>query len=992
MKSFSLTLILSIIWALSAHTQSFIDSEAMQFREVGPERGGRCTAVEGVNDQPNIFYAGYTGSGVWKTTDYGETWDNISDKYFETPSIGSIDVFQNNPNIIYVGTGTDGLRSNLIAGRGMYKSTDAGKTWKHIGLKNVGQIGSVEINPYNPNIVFVAAIGNAFAPNAERGVFKTKNGGETWEKVLYISDKTGFSDIEFHPTDPQIVYAAAWMAQRTPWTIISGGDENGIYKSEDGGSTWKKIDSGLPKLAGKIDLAVSLEDPNRLYALIEAPRGEDGLYRSDDSGKSFKQISDKFELLNRPFYYTNLYADPTNADRIFSLATSAFESSDGGKTWKSFRAPHGDHHDIWINPYNNQLMIQSNDGGANISFNAGKTWSSQFNQPTSEIYQVEVDNQVPYWLYGGQQDNYTTVSVPSLPPYGMQAGHLSYIMNTGGCETGPAVPSPINSDIVYSNCKGKFSRYNKSTGQEQQYDVGMYFMYGHNPKDLPYRFQRVSPIHVSPHDPRIIYHCSQFVHKTTDEGKTWTTISPDLTAFTLETQVISGSPITRDITGEEFYSTIYDIQESKREKGVIWVGSNDGPIHVTKDGGKIWKNVTPADLGKGGRVDAVEPSVHKNGKAFACILRYQLGDPKPYIYKTLDYGKTWKLITKGIPSDFPVRVLREDPVVEGLLFAGTEYGLYISKDDGENWEKFQKNLPIVPITDLKIHQNDLVMSTMGRGFWILDDITSLRTSNAQSTSNTLIKPADTYALLYSGRRSSDAPNDHISYPFPGVNIDYYLRDSLSTPLFLEVIDDQGLIIRKYQSASSNLKDTSEVVENMNTSKSEYIETKSLKAAQGGYRFTWDLKHENKVLAKPGKYTVRLFSSTFDQKQSFELLPDPRMTADGFTKADYKNQEDFSLEVGALVKKVDMYVKSLEKEIKTLEKAETKTSDEDSKLKALKEKLDLFKNKEKTNYPQEMYVSQLNYLFGSNNATWQYINKDSKIRLKQLKQEFELLKK
>jgi len=895
------------------YSQSFVDSDALKFRQLGPERGGRCTTVEGVVSQESVYYAGYTGSGVWKTEDYGETWKNISDGYFETPSIGSVSVYQKNPSILYVGTGTDGLRSNLIEGRGIYKSLDAGKSWSHIGLRETGQIGSVEIHPSNPDIVIVAAIGKAFKANDERGVYKTVDGGVTWKKVLFISNKTGFSDIEFHPTNPKIVYAAAWMVERKPWTIISGGKENGIYKSTDGGDTWKKIDNGLPELKGKIDLAVSAADSERLYALVEAKGKESGLYRTDDGGKSFKQVSDKSGLLNRPFYYCNLYADPTNAAHLYSFATRGYETKDGGKSWKSFNARHGDHHDMWINPENPMLLIQSNDGGANVSMNGGKSWSTQFNQPTSEIYQVEVDNQYPYWVYGGQQDNYTTVSVPSLPPFGMQAGHTAYIMNTGGCETGPAVPHPDNSNIVYSNCKGRFSRFNKATGQEQEYNVGAYYMYGHDPKDLPYRFQRVSPIHISPHDSKVIYHCSQFVHKTTDEGRTWETISPDLTAFTPETQGVSGSPFTRDITGEEFYSTIYAMQESKREAGVLWVGANDGPVHVSKDGGKKWNKVTPSGLSPGGRVDAVEPSIHEDGKAYISILRYQLGDAKPYIYKTSNYGKSWKLITKGIPSDYPVRVVREDPQRSGLLFAGTELGLFVSFNDGEQWEKFQSNLPVVPITDLKIHRGDLVMSTMGRGFWVLDDIQSLRSAKVKM----LVKPADTYTFKYSPRTPNDRISTHVSYPQPGVNIDYYLQDTSTSPIFIEITNDRHQVVRRYRSSKGKA-DKKEVKEDMNTNAVEYKEISSLKTSAGAHRFSWDMRHDTRVLASPGKYSIRLFNESFDESQNFSLLADPRMTADGFTEEDYLKQEAFSLEVGQFYKEVQDYVKASNKRVKILE--------------------------------------------------------------------------
>ncbi|MFT6319603.1 MAG: photosystem II stability/assembly factor-like uncharacterized protein, partial [Granulosicoccus sp.] len=480
---------------------------------------------------------GATGGGVWKTADYGTSWQNISDGFFETPSIGAIQVAQNDPNIIYVGTGSDGLRSNVITGKGVYKSINAGKTWKHLGLKKVGQIGAVEIHPQDHNTVFVAAIGQAFSPNKERGVYRTKDGGATWKNVLHISDTTGIVDLEFMPTNPNIIYAAAWRAERKPWTIISGGKESGIYRSIDGGDNWKKMGKGLPTLMGKIDLAVSAADSKILYALVEAsPFKVAGLYRSDDQGESFVQVSEEFGLTDRPFYYCNVEADPSDAETIYINSTRFYKSTNGGKEWSKMRTPHGDNHDMWINPNNSNLFIQANDGGANVTHNGGETWSTQFNQPTAELYQVEVDNQTPYWLYGGQQDNYSTVSVPSVPPTSHQAGGIGYVMNTGGCETGPAVPNPDNSNIVYSNCKGRFSVFNKKSGQEKRYDVGARNMYGHNPKDLKFRFQRVSPIHVSPHDSKVIYHTSQFVHKTTDEGKTWEIISPDLTAFEADKQ------------------------------------------------------------------------------------------------------------------------------------------------------------------------------------------------------------------------------------------------------------------------------------------------------------------------------------------------------------------------------------------------------------------------------------------------------------------------
>ncbi len=588
MKSIRWSFVL-LLGLLEASVQA-ADFSAFEYRSVGPTRGGRVTAVAGTVQEPGTFYIGATGGGVWKTTDYGTTWSPISDQAFASPSIGDIAVAQNDKNIVYVGTGSDGLRSNVIPGRGMYKSIDAGKTWKQIGLTKTGHIGAVEIDPTNNNVVWVAAIGNAFKANKERGLFKTTDGGLTWEKKLFLSDTVGVTDVELLPGNPNVILATAWLAERKPWTIISGGpaEQGGIYKSVNGGDSWQRVTEGLPTdLIGKIDLAVSPADSSLVYALVEAPDEQGGLYKSVDQGETWEQVSDHRGIRTRPFYYTNIDVDPKNPEILWAMATGYYKSEDGGKTWQSIQVPHGDNHDMWINPEKPDLFIQANDGGVNVTHNGGKTWSTQFNQATAELYQVEVDDQYPYWLYAGQQDNSTTIAVPSMPPYNKQHP-IGYLTDTGGCETGPAVPKPGNHNIVYSNCKGRFGVFDKRLGTERGYYVGAANMYGHNPKDLRYRFQRVSPIHVSPHDNGVVYHASQYVHRTTDEGQTWETISGDLTAFEPDKQVISGSPITRDITGEEFYSTIYSLRESPLKKGVIWVGANDGPVHVSQDNGESW--------------------------------------------------------------------------------------------------------------------------------------------------------------------------------------------------------------------------------------------------------------------------------------------------------------------------------------------------------------------------------------------------------------------
>lgn len=981
------------------------DYSALEYRNVGPYRGGRVTTVAGIASEPGTFYFGATGGGVWKTEDYGTSWNNISDGFFKTPSIGAIAVAQNDPNVVYVGTGTDGLRSNTIEGKGMYKSIDGGAVWKEIGLPNAGQIGAVRIHPQDHNTAYVAAIGNAFKSNAERGIYKTTDGGNSWKKVLFVSDKTGFSDIEMMPSNPNILFASAWKAERKPWTIISGGTvaEGGIYKSVDGGESWKKIENGLPEnLIGKIDLEVSAADSSIVYALVEAPEKEGGLYKSTDQGESFKQISSHKGIRTRPFYYTNLTVNPKDPNMIYAMATGYYKSVDGGKNWDRLSPPHGDNHDMWINPNNPDLFIQSNDGGANVTHNGGKTWSTQYNQPTAEIYQVEVDNQYPYWLYGGMQDNYSTVSVPSMAPYGVQASGLGYILNTGGCETGPAVPHPTNPDIVYSNCKGQFTVYNKKTGTEKSYFVGASFMYGHNPKDLEYRFQRVSPIHVSPHNPSVIYHTSQFVHKTTDEGVTWETISPDLTAFEKDKQVISGAPITRDITGEEFYSTIYAIRESPLVEGLIWVGANDGPVHITRDGGKTWENVTPKGLPSGGRVDAVEPSHHDPARAYISVLRYQLGDTKPYIYKTADYGKSWELITpgtNGIPKDYPTRVVREDPKKEGMLFAGTEYGLFVSMDDGAQWKPFQQNLPVTPITDMKIHRGDLVLSTMGRSFWILDNITTLRQyEEIKNMPHYVFKPNTTIKFRYpSGARTSTTPK----YPRPAVILDYYLAKESKNPIKLEIEDTSGNLVTTFISDTTAVKKEA-AIRDMQTEIVSYVVSNNLKTGKGLHRFHWDMSmmgswsanasrsYRNGPMVAPGTYKATLVVDGIASVNFIEIEQDPRIKATGITQADETTQLTFQLKVRDLLSEARKLEHTLEESIKELKSSKNKSSTLTTKLQKEEAVLKKLKTRDGI-YEQPMFIDQLSYLYGMGNDAAQRIGNDTKDRFEALRLQFEQLK-
>lgn len=972
------------------------DFDELEFRMVGPSRGGRVTAVAGHRSNPAWFLMGATGGGVWETDDYGASWSNLSDGYFETGSIGSIDISDSNPDIIYVGTGSDGIRSNVIIGRGLYKSVDRGESWEMVGLRDAGQLASVLIHPTNPEVVYVAAMGSPFGPSPERGLYRTIDGGRTWDLLLNVSEKTGAVDVELHPSDPNLIYVAMWRAERKPWTIISGDEsESGIYRSSNAGETWSRISKGLPdSLTGKIDFAVSPADPGRVYALVEAPTEEEGLYRSNDSGLSWTLVSTQSGLMNRPFYYTNVDADPTNADVVYVSNEGFYKSTDGGYSFDRRSTPHGDNHDMWINPDNPDIFIQSNDGGANVTVNGGETWSTQLNQPTAELYQVDVDDQFPYWLYAGQQDN-STIAVPSIPPESRPGGQTSYWESIGGCETGPVVPKPGNPNIIYANCKGRFGRYNRATGQEKQFYVGANDMYGQNPADLKYRFQRVVPIEVSPHDPDVVYHGSQFVHRTVDDGNTWETISPDLTAFRPERQVYSGSPITRDITGEEHYSTLYAIEESPVQAGVIWAGSNDGPVHVTMDGGQTWKNVTPGDLPPEGRIQNIEPSPHEAGKAYIAAYRYLLDDWEPYAFVTNDFGETWTRLTNGsngIPVDSPVRVVREDTERAGLLYAGTEFGLFISFDDGETWQSFQQNLPVTPITDLKVVGDDVVLSTMGRSFWILDNVTPLRhwSDKIEDEEVTLFPITSAYRMRYwSGQRESTDP----AYPAAGTTIDYFVGSDQDQPLTLEILDEDGTVVRSYSSDSVGV-DGGVPEQGMREPPIAEVTT-DLSTSAGFHRFNWDNRHTGALnsrgsrsrgpLASPGNYTARLAVDGTTIAQDFELQADPRVLADGISISDMVAQEEFNLAVRELTSDFWTLIARIDDNLADADSVaanRTKAEKEIGNLRA-----DMV-TETGGSYPPRKYDRQLSYLSGMTQRADQRPGADAYTRLAELQAQYE----
>jgi photosystem II stability/assembly factor-like uncharacterized protein len=965
----------------------------LKYRMIGPERGGRVTAVTGVPSQPYTFYMGSTGGGVWKTLDAGHTWTNISDGQIPLGSMGAIEVSASNPDVVYAGTGSSKIRSNVSIGRGIYKSTDAGKTWTFSGLRDVGQIATVRVHPTNPELVYVAALGNPFIDNLERGVYRSSDGGKTWKNVLHISDSAGAADLEMQPGSPSVLFACMWHGQRKPWTIISGAREGGIYKSTDGGDHWTKLAGGLPnELFGRSNVAISAAAPNRIYALIEAKPGS-GLYRSEDAGATWTLVNSSGNLITRPFYYTTLGVDPMNPDVVFVGDEGWYRSADGGKTFRPSPAPHGDHHDIWINPKNSQYMIQSNDGGANVSLDGGRTWSTQGNQPTAEIYQVAVDDQYPYRVYGAQQDN-TTVIVPSLP-----LGNGQDFRVGPGCETGPIIPSRSNPELVYGSCKGQFSVLDLATTNEERYWIGAESLYGNGGSDLIYRFQRVSPMEVSPHDDEVVYYGSQYVHRTRDRGMTWERISPDLTARPEGTQGPSGEPITRDATGEEIYSTLYSIRESQLQKGVIWAGSNDGLIHVTRDDGKTWTNVTPKGLPPGGRVQNLEPGTHNPATAYAAIYRFLLGDFRPYIYRTDDYGKTWMLLTdgkKGIASDEPTRVVREDPVRAGLLYAGTEFGMYISFDNGSHWQSFRLNLPNTPITDIKLAHGDLILSTQGRSFWVIDNLSPLRQVPPVS-SNKLFAPRE---AIRTPARGGFGRGSTLQYPLSGAQIDYYLASAPAGELVMEILDANGRAIRKFTSSTGTEAPPPDAAEAPPSEEGEggpriRSGPTRLDKTAGAHRFTWDLRYPgpwmnanrpegpNGPTAIPGKYSVRLTAGTWTQTQPLSIIEDPRITRSGVTQADLQEQFDHNVKVRDLVSDVNRTVTRVRTSMQSLASSPA-NAETLAKLKDLAADL----TTPPIRYSKPGLQTHITYLYSLTTATDQKIGRDAIERYNTLKKELD----
>lgn len=897
--------------------------DVLEYRMIGPYRGGRVTTVEGVPSKPYTFYMGGVGGGVWRTTDAGETWKPLTDDQIAVGSIGDIKVAPSDPNVIYVGTGSASARGNISVGNGVYRSTDAGETWQHLGLPDAGQIGNMVVHPDDPDRVWVAALGHIFGPNEQRGIFRTEDGGESWERVLFVSDSTGFVDIEASPENPRILYAAAWRAERKPWTMISGAEEGGIWRSTDAGDSWEKLEEGLPRgKVGKIGLDVSPANPDRVYALIEAKDPEGGLYRSDDGGDSWTRVNRNRELRQRAWYYTYIEAHPTDENTLWGMNAGYWKSIDGGKTFERKPTPHGDNHDLWINPEHPEIQVQGNDGGVNVSLNGGETWTTQLNQPTAELYSVTVDNGFPYRVYAPQQDN-STISLPSTNPGGIHP--KQHWFSVGGCETGPIALDPDDPSVVWSGCySGTLDRWEERTGDASNVRIYPEIQIGEAPKDLRYRFQWNSPIEMSPHDPNVVYHGSQFVHRTEDGGMTWETISPDLTEPDSAKLEASGEPVTHDETGVEVYHTTFSVRESPHEAGTIWVGTNDGLVHLTRDGGESWSEVTPEGMPEEGTVNRIEISPHNAGEAFLAVYRYRVDDFSPYIFHTENHGRDWELLTNGrngIPDGYPTRVVREDPEREGLLYAGTEFGPFVSFDDGAHWQSLQLELPATPVTDLKVHRGDLVVATQGRSLWILDDLSPLRQLSREVAESDawLYAPRDAWrADLGGGWGGNRWP---ASRP-DGALFRYWFAEDPDGPATMEILDREGDVVRAWKGEPGNDQDEAddEGGEEEATDESvgaagpgsddadgiEYEE--GLPVGEGSHAYGWDLTAPDVDRPEdvriwgftggyqlaPGTFTVRLSAGDWSQERSFEVKLDPRL--DDVTDRDLLAQEELAAEI------------------------------------------------------------------------------------------------
>ena len=886
----------------AAPSQPTVDLESyfkpVHWRNLGHSRGGRSVGATGVKGNTLTYYMGITGGGVWKTEDAGQTWRNISDGYFKTGSVGAVAVAESDPNVVYVGMGEHAPRGVMTSyGDGVYRSNDAGKTWKHLGLDLTRHIANVVIHPTNPELVYVAAQGALNGPSKERGIYKSDDGGKTWKNVLYVDENSGCSDLNMDPNNPRILYAAMWDHRRLPWAVQSGGKGSGLYKSIDGGETWFKIQNGLPKELGKMGISVSKANSDKVYALVESDteKEQGGLFVSEDAGENWNRVSKDHRLISRAWYYIEVFADPVEENTVYVLGAAGLKSADGGKTWTNLSGTHGDYHQLWINKSDNQNMLIANDGGAAVTFNGGKVWSSQNNQPTAQFYRINVDNLFPYNIYAGQQDN-TSVKIASRNTTGGNIGERQWSYSAGG-ESAFLGFDPNNPRYVMGGSyQGTIELLDTQTGEGVGVMIHPVQYQALQPKDMKYRFNWNAPILYSKHEKGVYYHAGNHLFKTKDMGKSWEVISPDLTTHDTTKMGISGFPYTNEGAGGENYCTITYVMESDKENGVIYTGSDDGLVHVTRDGGKTWINITPKDLGEA-VVNAIEVSPHDPATVYVAAHKYKLNDFTPFAYKSNDYGKTWTKIVSGIPYGACVRVVREDDKRKGLLYAGTETGLYISYDDGASWTNFQRNLPVTPITDLKVHQNNLIAATQGRSFWVLDELQAIRSFDALATAKlSLFNIPDVYRVSgYSifdsnGEEKSKYPITTGANPSTGAVIYYQLPDSVKS-ISIEVKNQAGQLVRSFsnkpKSSNSN-----------NSFRNEPV----LDTKKGLNRFVWNLRGQGmptidnvyiegsysgrKIV--PGTYTVLLKVDGVEQTTALQLHADPRTNS---TAAEYAAQDE-----------------------------------------------------------------------------------------------------
>jgi photosystem II stability/assembly factor-like uncharacterized protein len=862
--------------------------QGLKWRQIGPFRGGRSITATGIPGNPSVFYFGAVSGGIWKTTNGGLTWDPIFDKQ-SVSSIGSIAVAESDPNIIYAGTGEACIRGNISYGDGVYKSLDAGKTWTNVGLKDTRHIGAVIVDPHNADIVFVAALGHAYGTNTERGIFRTRDGGKTWEKVLYQDEKTGGIDIVFDPNNSHILFAAMWEAHRTPWSLTSGGPGSGLYKSIDGGTTWKQIEGhGFPEgVLGRIGVSVSRADSDRVYALVEATKG--GLYRSEDGGDTWTMVNDDQRFRQRAWYFTHVFADPKSVDTVYVLNTGMFRSTNGGKEFTRVPGPHGDHHDLWIDPTDSNRMINANDGGATISTDGGKSWSSIMNQPTAQFYHVAVDSRFPYYVYGAQQDN-TSVAIASDTNHGSIDREDWYDVANG--ESGYVVPDPTDPDIVYGGGYfGGLTRYDRHTGETQEISPWPDDPDGSGAAGMKYRFTWTQPFVISPHDPNTLYFAGNVLFRSKDAGMTWTVISPDLSRNDKSKQQSSGGPITKDNSSAEFYDLIFTVTESPAQKNVIWAGTDDGLVHISRDGGNSWASVTPPGMPEWGLVSLIDASWHDGGTAYVAADARKLDDFHPYIFRTHKYGAVWKNISDGIPEGSYVHAVREDPEHGGLLFAGTETGVFISYDDGDHWQPLKLNLPTTPVHDLAIKNSDLIVATHGRSFWILDDISPLRQFEEmpKSANAFMFKPRP--AIRFRGGEPARASRLNVvgeTAPH-GATLYYWLKNKTDEKqeVDLEILDSSGKTVRKFTNQPKKEDDKKEREEDEASTPAQEV----LTTAAGLNRFVWDMRYEKPreipdaiydegdplgALALSGNYSVKLTAAGRSYTQPLEIRPDPRV--------------------------------------------------------------------------------------------------------------------